>query len=571
MSTTIRHRIPGHHKGSKLSRLRKMRQGVFERPESEFNNALSEESLHEEDIFPKSFDALFKDDVFSLEATNQENHPQKACDDLMRMEPHYKRTQDKKDVLQKKIDATANSQKKKSITAKDNLEQAALLSPGENAKLTLADMAMAILRRVTIIKYDGFLYYYTGRTYHIIKNDEELLLLIRSKVSKSAFNCNSTRRFSDLLAFIRADTTLIPSDLECKLSQSQYYIVFQNGVLDLLTMKLLPFSPKYLTFYELRASWGKYSDAPEFDKFLEKISGNDDEIICRIMEVIGYLLSSINEGKCFFVMGTAPNSGKSTLGKLLEALLGQELTMSRSPHQMSRQFPFGDLPGKLLNLALDLPNGKFNPITVSIIKQITGGDTITVEQKYEKMRDVHSNMRFLFGSNFPVTVSQADNDDAFWDRMVIIPFLHSLEKEDTDPNILDKLLREKDAIMYKCLNAFNKVLKKHCIFSRCEAAEQMKMAWRYQKYDETKTMTSFTAEYLKITGSSYDWIYSLDLYNLYLIYCNNQGSKPQSYPDFLSWMCHNVDGCQRKRVHSTNHNPRSALTGIKLIEQEEDI
>ena len=30
---------------------------------------------------------------------------------------------------------------------------------------------------------------------------------------------------------------------------------------------------------------------------------------------MGYLMSSLNDGKCFFVMGTAPDSGKSTIGK----------------------------------------------------------------------------------------------------------------------------------------------------------------------------------------------------------------------------------------------------------------
>ena len=55
-------------------------------------------------------------------------------------------------------------------------------------------------------------------------------------------------------------------------------------------------------------------------------------------------------------------------------------------------------------------------------------------------------MRFLFASNYPVTIPKADNDDAFWDRMIVVPFKYSLAKEDVDVHFVDKLVAEKDGI-----------------------------------------------------------------------------------------------------------------------------
>lgn len=436
-----------------------------------------------------------------------------------------------------------------------------------HSESTLDVMAQKILKVVTIIKYENRLYYYTGRAYQSINDGEELLRLVRSKVSHNAFGSNSVKRFSDLFIFLRSDDNLIPSNVEERIWESQYLISFKNGVLDLRREKLLPHSPKHLTFYELDAKWEKSNHAPEFQHFLEKVSRGDHEIIQRILEVIGYLLSPINEGKCFFVMGTAPNSGKSTLGELLKRLLGNDLVSSRATYQISKRFSLGDIHNKLLNMSLDLPNGKLNPVTVAIIKQITGGDTIATEQKYEKIKEVHTNMRFLFGTNFPVTISQEDNDDAFWDRMIIIPFLHSLTKADEDPHILNKMLLEKNSIIYQSLVSFHRVLVNHCTFSYCEAAEQMKNLWRYHRFDSTGSMKKFIACCVSITGDSRDWIYSQDIYNEYIKFCEEQDIPHLPYSDFLTWMCNNLNGCSQKRIHLTGRNPRSGLIGIRYKDE----
>lgn len=541
MNKILRRKNSGLSRETRIFRPQRIRQGAFELPDA--------------------------DDTLLSGTRAEKKSLQNEYGDSLKMEPHCKKVQHKNELPQKDTASSIKNAEKANVSSKSGMDKATPLPPEEGFKWTLYNMAIAVLSRVTIIKHDGFLYYYTGRTYRIIKNADDLLFLIRSEVSVSAFNCTSTRRFSSLYTFMQADKEIIPYCSENKSSQfqSQYYISFQNGVLDLLNMKLLPHSSKYLTFYELNMQWREYAHSGEFEKFLKKVSGNDKEITLRIMEVIGYLLSSVNEGKCFFVMGTAPNSGKSTVGRLLEALLGRDLIMSRAPHQMGRQFPFGDLPGKLLNLALDLPNGKFNSITVSIIKQITGGDTITVEQKYEKMRDVHSNMRFLFGSNFPITVSQEDDDEAFWNRMVVIPFLHSLNKEEEDPLILQKLLNENEGIVCQCLKAFHKVLKNNCIFSYCGTAEKMKKSWRYYGQDSTGSILQFADKFIESTGNPKDWIYTQDLYQQYRAFCENISVIPISYSAFRSWMLYNVDGCQKTRAHPTNHNPRSALAGIKFI------
>ena len=127
-------------------------------------------------------------------------------------------------------------------------------------------MEEKIVEKITLICVNGDLYQYTGRSYKIIKNGDELLYLIRSSISYNAFGSISTNRFNDLLVFLKADKQLIPKECETRLRESQYYISFQNGVLDVRDMSLHTHSKKYLVFYELNAKW---NDNPYPKRFLE--------------------------------------------------------------------------------------------------------------------------------------------------------------------------------------------------------------------------------------------------------------------------------------------------------------
>ena len=379
-------------------------------------------------------------------------------------------------------------------------------------------------------------------------------------MSNSLFGLSGINRFNDLLVFLRADNRLIPQNYEKRLKKGNKYVVLENGVLDLQTLKLRPHSADYLTFYELDVKWKQEIHAPHFKKYLESVSGG--EIIKRIVEVFGYLLSPVNEGKCFFVMGMAPDSGKSTLGNLLQRLLGEEYVISRTAHILGDRFALGDLPGKILSLSMDLPRGRLKPEAVSILKQVTGGDTVMTEQKYEIAQNIHSNVRFLFGSNFSITISNEDNDDSFWNRMVIVPFLYSVPRKDMDMELLEKLLEEKDAIVSMCLRAMHDVIERNYRFSDCKAADEMKAQWRYSTEGST-LLKEFADEMIEVTGRKEDEVSVKALYGIYIEYCQRCREAPVTQYKMIEWMDSHLNGCERKRVHHTGMNPTSAYVGVR--------
>lgn len=363
-------------------------------------------------------------------------------------------------------------------------------SSDNNHKITLQYMQDELSRNDKLIMHDNSIYYYNGRTYKLISTGEDLLRLIRSNTSFSAFESNSIRPFNDLLIYLKTDKRLVPNNYENRLSYSKYLVVLRNGVLDLRTIELYEYSKKFLTFSEIHAKWCN-KKPKEFIRYIRYISRDDIEIETRITESIGCMISSINECKVFFVAGTAQNSGKSVMGQLIKECIGKENVANISTNQMNERFALGNIEGKLLNISMDLPHGKLNPITVSIIKMITGDDEITIERKYQSPQTIHSNMRFLFGSNYPVTLPKESDEDSFWERMIIIPFLYSIPREQADHEMLNKLLAEKDAIISYCLRAFHKVIKNNFIFSKCSAADEMKAQWRNTEQDLTYTLEEF--------------------------------------------------------------------------------
>lgn len=433
-------------------------------------------------------------------------------------------------------------------------------------KMNLNDMSEEILKKIKIILHDKNLYRYTGKSYKVIKNDEELLRLIRSDVSYDAFGSMSINRFGDLMGFLKADNRLIPRNYEEKLKESEYFIAFNNGVLDTRSMKLYPHSEKRLVFYELNANWKERGEPKRFLKFLNTASKGDESIEKRIIEVLGYLLSAVNSGKYFFVMGTASDSGKSTLAEMLQYIIGDEYIAHISTYQMNNRFALGDIQGKMLNLSMDLPKGKLTPVVVSIIKQITGGDMITTDQKYERMREVHSGMRFLFGSNYPISISHEEDDDSFWNRMIIVPFLYSVDRKDMEYNLLEKLLNEREDIISLCLTAFNHVLKKDCIFSKCDIADEMKGKWRNQKEEIAHTIQKFINECVQITGDTHDSVYAQDFYSAYKVYCQLNDWDCMNYNQAIQWCANNIEGCKKQRIHHTGVNPMAGFTGMLLKE-----
>lgn len=158
-------------------------------------------------------------------------------------------------------------------------------------------------------------------------------------------------------------------------------------------------------------------------------------MIQRIWEVIGYCLVPDTDGKCFFVFQGVPDSGKSLLGRLIAECFNEDAVTSLDMTALGLQFGPAELVGKQLCLSLDLAATSWDARAIGVLKSLTGNDLVTVDVKYQPRIKFRNSATFIFATNHAVTTTM--RDDAFFRRLVVVPFRYSVPRERQNRKLLD--------------------------------------------------------------------------------------------------------------------------------------
>lgn len=130
---------------------------------------------------------------------------------------------------------------------------------------------------------------------------------------------------------------------------------------------------------------------------------------------------------------------------------------------MREQFAIGNLESKALCVSPDMPASAWDPKSASSIKQLTGYDKISAAVKYKKNAQFRFEGKLIMVSNYPLLTDKPD--DAFMQRAVVIPFLHTIPKAGQDRSLHDRLKEEMAAIASKALQAYFDLRRNHYSFT----------------------------------------------------------------------------------------------------------
>lgn len=216
----------------------------------------------------------------------------------------------------------------------------------------------------------------------------------------------------------------------------------------------------------------------------------------------------------------------------------------------------------VINLELDMPNAKLNAEVASRLKQITGGDSITVQRKYLSPVTLTRRIKFVFAGNYPLCID--GEDDALQKRIVFLPFNESIPDDQQDPYLEDKIWDERDAIVTKSLHYARKLVKLNYKFPEIPQVDDAKCIVRDSI---AKTVGKFVQESCDKSESKAVTA-TEDLYNAYSDYCKEKNMWACSQKAFTKeltqmkiehtrFRCTGEDMIARK-------NPVSAFKGIKL-------
>src|SRR5690606_10729533 len=141
-------------------------------------------------------------------------------------------------------------------------------------------------------------------------------------------------------------------------------------------------------------------------------------------------------------------NGKSTFLEILREMLGDYAQQADFSTFLVRrgEGPRNDLArmrGMRLVTAVEAPGDK--SLDEAVLKQLTGGDTITARRLYEEYFEFVPTHKLFLAANHKPHVSE--QTEAFWRRIRLIPFTVYIPPEKRDRLLKEKLKRELAGIL----------------------------------------------------------------------------------------------------------------------------
>ena len=216
--------------------------------------------------------------------------------------------------------------------------------------------------------------------------------------------------------------------------------------------------------------YNEKADCPLFKKFIKEVISEND--VLNIQEFFGYCLyRDYHIHRAFMLFGAGSN-GKSTILKVIKALLGSDNIVSIPLQEFDTdRFASAYLYNKLADTYADLPGkalyntGKF--------KMLTGNDMISGQLKFKSSFNFTNFAKMIFSCN--KIPKSHDDTDAFWRRWIIIMFNRKFEGKEKDIKLIDKLTTDDElsGIFNWAIEGLKRLLK-NGDFSNYESVEKMR-------------------------------------------------------------------------------------------------
>ena len=303
------------------------------------------------------------------------------------------------------------------------------------------------------------------------------------------------------------------------------WVNLANGRWCLNAWQLLEHSPIHTSIVQLPVVHDEKAKCPEFDAWLSDVLPNDEDRFL-LLQLFGYsMLQDVRFGKIVVLFGPT-HTGKSTCLDVLKAFLGKDNVSAASLHALDNEqlrFSRSGLVGKLANVSADLSSKYL--AGDSQVKQIAVGGSEQVEYKGVQ-GFTYSPFATLWASSNQLPVSH-DRTDAWYERLVILPFLQQHKGQAADRKLLEKLTQpsELSGILNQVLDALQVLLADNA-FKETESTRAMLEQYR----QENDHVARFLSEGYKLVDDAS--VLEDDLYSHYKYWCEDDGIKALSKAKF---------------------------------------
>jgi P4 family phage/plasmid primase-like protien len=330
------------------------------------------------------------------------------------------------------------------------------------------------------------MYAYINGVYRLI-SDEELKGLIKEFIP---YSIRKSKDINEVFFDLTTDNVFV--DYE-KLNEDENIINFQDGLLHLDNMQLYPHSPDVLTTIQIPVNYNDIinasPNAPNFDKYMATLCNGDEEIEELLLECLGLVISNIRgyrTKKALFLVGKG-DTGKSQLKKLAEYLVGMTNVSNIDLEKINQDFGTAAVYQKRLVGCNDMSYQKIEDM--SVFKQLTGGDSINITFKF-KNSFPYLYKGFLWFNCNKLPRFGGDTGKWVYDRIMPVYCNNVIPKEKQDPHLFEKMLEEKETIIYKAIIALYKLISNGYKFTEPACIQESR-----NKYETTNnTLLTFIQE-----------------------------------------------------------------------------
>lgn len=229
-----------------------------------------------------------------------------------------------------------------------------------------------------------------------------------------------------------------------KLDGDPYALNCENGTLDLESGELNAhwkedYITKLIPVFYLPAV-----ECPKWLEFLNTVMDGDREMINYLQRCVGYSLSGMTGEQCLFMLVGDGGNGKSTFLEVIRGVLGDYAKHANFSTFLEAKFDdpirndIARLRGARLVTAVETERDR--KAAEVLIKQMTGGDTVTARHLYSEAFEFIPQCKIWWAVNHKPII--AGQDYAIWRRIKPIEFTVTIRPENQVKDYAQKLLRE---------------------------------------------------------------------------------------------------------------------------------
>ena len=288
--------------------------------------------------------------------------------------------------------------------------------------------------------------------------------------------------------------------------------------------------------------------------FLKEVFGDDPELIKWLQMWCGYILTGSTAEQCFlFCYGFGAN-GKSVFIDTLRYILGDYAraiaseTLTETKRAAGSASPdLADLIGARLALTTETEEGV--ALAESLLKALTGGDTLTARKLYSAPTQFTPQFKIIMSGNHKPLIK--GNDDGIWRRVRLLPFTKTFDEGQRDTRLAEKLRAEAPHILAWMVEG-------------CLSWQEQGLA------DIPQTIRAATAEYKDDQDLIGAWLaeccllapakecVSTTLYNSYKFWSDNNGLRSSSSRVFSRRLTERGFSCRKS-------NSQQLWAGVEVL------